>query len=168
MAHLQRAPGDAAHRVAVGREARQHAGAALGGLVVEDRRAAVAGLEGYLADVADSESLAATDRVRLRTLGPTQGAVVNGGMPGAVALVTFLVAAGLTWFGLTLLTRRRLGQPLIREPRTPGRVSQNKIAPAITTPIAPSTTPPMAIRARSLTLFTASATTASLHAHRRC
>jgi len=88
-------------------------------------RASVAGLEEYLADVADSESLAATDRVRLRTLGPTQGAVVNGGMPGAVALVTFLVAAGLTWFGLTLLTRRRLGQPLIREPRTPGRVGDD-------------------------------------------
>ena len=85
-------------------------------------RASVAGLEGYLGDVADSESLAAKDRVRLRTLGPTQGAVVNGGIPGAVALVTFLVTAGLTWFGLTLLTRRRLGQPLIREPRTPGRV----------------------------------------------
>lgn len=87
--------------------------------------AAVAGLDAHLRALADEQELEPEWRVRLRQLGPARGAVVNGGMPMAIAVVTFLIAAFVAFIALTLLARRRLGVPLVRQPRQAAPAADN-------------------------------------------
>jgi hypothetical protein len=69
--------------------------------------AAVAGLEEHLLATADERGLEPGDRLSLRQLGPARGGVVNGGMPVAIAVVTFVVAFALSCGALLFATRRR-------------------------------------------------------------
>ena len=83
--------------------------------------AAVAGLDEYLRATAARQDL--EKGVRLRQLGPARGAIVNAGMPLAVAILTFIVTFAIVCGGLLALLRRLV-------PPGPPRRAQHPTVPA--------------------------------------
>ena len=76
--------------------------------------AAVAGLDDYLDATAARQNV--QRGVRLRQLGPARGGIVNGGMPLAIAILTFLVTFAIVCGVLVALQRRVRGPAAPRRP----------------------------------------------------
>lgn len=67
--------------------------------------AAVKSLQGYLADLAQSESTPATQQIRLVQLGTARGAVINEGAHWQVAFLAFILTFALACATLIFLSR---------------------------------------------------------------
>jgi hypothetical protein len=86
-----------------------HAEASDPAVARELAEAAVIGTKDYLDARADAEHTPASSRVRVSQLGPASSDVVNPGAQGAVAVLVFLIAFGLTCVVVLFVARIRQG-----------------------------------------------------------